>query len=92
MNVMLRLRLDGDSFEGSFEVFPEEFEQGSTDQFEGKYNFEHLLVTREVLATLPTVLSELSTLETTNYRAPRRHAALGCGVQVHGRAVVDGVA
>ena len=41
MNVVLRLRLDGDSFEGSFEAFPEDFEQGSTDQFEGKYNFKH---------------------------------------------------
>ena len=30
--------------------------------------------------------------EMTNNRAPRRHTALGCGVQVHGRAVVDGVA
>ena len=45
MNVMLRLRLDGDSFEGSLEVFPEEFEQGSTDQFEGKYNFKHHPIT-----------------------------------------------
>ena len=42
--------------------------------------------------TLPTMLSELSTWETTNNRAPRRHAALGCGVHVHGRAMVDGVA
>ena len=33
--------LDGDSFEGSFEAFLEDFEQGSTDQFEGKYNFKH---------------------------------------------------
>ena len=41
MNVVLRLRLDGDLFEGSFEAFPEDFEQGSTDQFEGKYNFKH---------------------------------------------------
>ena len=45
VNALLRLQIDGDLFEGSFEAFPEDFEQGSINNFEGKYNLKHLLIT-----------------------------------------------
>ena len=53
----------------------------------GRISFSFFLLCPYFPLFLPVVV-----VEATYNRAPRRHAALGCGVQVHGRAVVDGVA
>ena len=45
VNALLRLRIHGELFESSFEAFLEDFEQFPADNFEGKYNLKHLLIT-----------------------------------------------